>query len=341
MTLFLPTSDSFKSDLSRLEFDYLNGDWNLSNQDKLKFLAWHSSSRGLGNGKIGYSERIREELEGADGLEMTTILGGKVRLEDDQGKIKIFNIDLDDSSSTSISSAEGSSHLISEDLLAENGVVHIVSNLLLPEKDLELNVEKTLLALNASHFVNLIHQAGLQSYINAELKPPTDGDGDEKEPPSYTFFVPKDDAIEDWLTFKEQELGLQAFTSVYPNHRSSSLSSRFKSILKFDPHFASDSDSDFEFGTIPKKGSRELEDLMKYHIAPSQLKKENLSDAMLIGTELRDWRLKQGRQRIKVEVGEKGLDYGYGARKGKGDDQVEIGVGDANVLSEPGESDWW
>lgn len=308
-----------------MERTYLEGNWSISNRDKMKFLGWHSSSRGVnGIGRVGYSTRIRQlldkkESEEDKALEITTILGGKIWLENDSDEgLRIVSSNPTSTSSLtsdfySLSNSAKESRILEQDLLTENGVVHVVSNLILPEKALSLNVEKTLLALNGSRFVDMIYKAGLETYINWEVEDPVDGDEpSEPQPPSktpsFTFFVPQNDAIEDWLKL----------------HQS--------------PDLLSSNQDD-----LPSK-SKELEDLMKYHIAPTQLKREHLRDSMLVGTELRDWKLKMGRQRIRVEVDEKREvdddDFELGDRKKKKDrdGRAEIGFGDANVLAEPGKS---
>jgi len=82
------------------------------------------------------------------------------------------------SEKTTISSAE----LIQPDIYASNGVLHLVSSLLVPPGALQLTPEKYLLALNCTSFVSLLHSVNLTSLIN---------DTDAK----YTILAPKDDVL--------------------------------------------------------------------------------------------------------------------------------------------------
>lgn len=72
--------------------------------------------------------------------------------------------------------------LIQPDIYASNGVLHLVSSLLIPPGALKLTTEKYLLALNCIEFVSLIHSVGLTQLIN---------DADSK----YTILAPRDDVI--------------------------------------------------------------------------------------------------------------------------------------------------
>lgn len=79
---------------------------------------------------------------------------------------------------TMISSAD----LIKPDIYASNGVLHLVSSLLVPPGALQLTPEKYLLALNCTSFVSLLHSVDLTSFIN---------DTDAK----YTILAPRDDVL--------------------------------------------------------------------------------------------------------------------------------------------------
>jgi solute carrier family 25 carnitine/acylcarnitine transporter 20/29 len=69
------------------------------------------------------------------------------------------------------------------DVYASNGVLHTVSDLLLPSGSLQLNAEKYLLALNCSTFVGLLRSANLTSLV-------TDPNAE------YTILAPRDDVLE-------------------------------------------------------------------------------------------------------------------------------------------------
>jgi solute carrier family 25 carnitine/acylcarnitine transporter 20/29 len=63
----------------------------------------------------------------------------------------------------------GESSLIKPDIYASNGVIHLVSSLLLPagHSSLKLTPEKFLLALNCSSFVSMLHSVNLTSFIDS------------------------------------------------------------------------------------------------------------------------------------------------------------------------------
>jgi solute carrier family 25 carnitine/acylcarnitine transporter 20/29 len=72
--------------------------------------------------------------------------------------------------------------LVQPDIYASNGVLHLVSSLLIPPGALKLTTEKYLLGLNCTEFVSLIHSVDLTQLINnTESK--------------YTILAPKDDII--------------------------------------------------------------------------------------------------------------------------------------------------
>lgn len=70
-----------------------------------------------------------------------------------------------------------------KDVYAANGVLHTVSDLLLPPGSLQLNAEKYLLALNCSTFISLIRSVNLTSLV-------TDPNA------KYTILAPRDDVLE-------------------------------------------------------------------------------------------------------------------------------------------------
>lgn len=72
--------------------------------------------------------------------------------------------------------------LVHPDVYASNGVLHLISSLLVPPGALQLTPEKYLLALNCSAFVSLLHSVDLAHLINN-----TDN--------QYTILAPKDDVL--------------------------------------------------------------------------------------------------------------------------------------------------
>ncbi|KAI3626209.1 hypothetical protein CBS9595_001570 [Malassezia furfur] len=175
LTMFLPTPEALQS-LSALEQQYIRGPWPEANQDRLQLFAWHTTSIGLGHGKIGYAQRLRE----AKNATVTTVLGGEFHVRAlDHGAIEA-----------------GGARVVRENLLTENGVVHLVDDLHLPYGDLGLTLEKYLLVLGAVRFVRLFHEAGLAHYLN---RPPHGMPHDDAPQEAMTIVAPSDDALDRWL----------------------------------------------------------------------------------------------------------------------------------------------
>jgi solute carrier family 25 (mitochondrial carnitine/acylcarnitine transporter), member 20/29 len=72
--------------------------------------------------------------------------------------------------------------LVQPDIYASNGVLHLVSSLLIPDGALQLTPEKYLLALNCTSFVSLLHSVNLTSFINSTSS-------------KYTILAPRDDVL--------------------------------------------------------------------------------------------------------------------------------------------------
>jgi solute carrier family 25 carnitine/acylcarnitine transporter 20/29 len=72
--------------------------------------------------------------------------------------------------------------LVQPDIYASNGVLHLVSSLLVPPGALQLTPEKYLLALNCTSFISLIHSVDLAHLINDTETP-------------YTILAPNDDVL--------------------------------------------------------------------------------------------------------------------------------------------------
>ncbi|SPO20825.1 uncharacterized protein UTRI_00302 [Ustilago trichophora] len=268
LTLFLPASEAFEN-LSVLESTYLFSQFDQAALDRLKLLGWHMSGSGLGDRSPVYSASLRA----AGRATLSTTLGGSVSVEadDKDGTIKILD-----------------AKVLQEDILTENGVIHIIDDLILPFGDLDMSIEATLMALNATRFVELIYEAGLEHYINkpAHLQ--------RRDGEAFTFLAPRDDVIDAW----------------YPG----------QPLLQ--PTISTDARLSREYRNGPA-----LEEVVRYHILPGQIRPANLASGMLLNTELRDWKLREGRQKMPVQVD----DSSASDRKGNGD----VAFGDANVLREP------
>lgn len=86
-------------------------------------------------------------------------------------------------------------------ILASNGVVHVIDSLLLPRGSLALTPEKYLLALNATKFVALFRDAGLSDLLRSSKH-------NEANNASYTILAAKDDVLErmsslPWMSLPE------------------------------------------------------------------------------------------------------------------------------------------
>ncbi|CAG7847090.1 SubName: Full=Uncharacterized protein {ECO:0000313/EMBL:CCA69126.1} [Serendipita indica DSM 11827] len=152
LTVFLPEDDGW-DELHPIIRLYLESPF--AHADLKWILGMH-----MADGKLGYSTRF------GDSTKLRTIEGNKLRI----------NVTSD---SILVSGAE----VRQKDIYASNGVLHTVSNLLLPSGSLQLNAEKYLLALNCSTFVGLLRSVNLTSLvtdINAE----------------YTILAPRDDVLE-------------------------------------------------------------------------------------------------------------------------------------------------
>lgn len=264
LTLFLPASEAFDN-LNVLESTYLFGEYPQAALDRLKLLGWHMSGSGLGDRSPVYSADIRA----AGHATLPTALGGSVSVEADgtEGRIKIMG-----------------AQVLQEDILTESGVIHLIDDLILPFGDLDMSIEATLMALNASRFVDLIYEAGLQRYIDkpAHLQ--------RRDQDTFTFLAPRDDVIDAW----------------YPGHAL--------------PQPTTHSLAQYRKGPA-------LEEIVRYHILPGQIRPGDLANGMLLNTELVDWKLREGRQKMPVTVD----DSSASDRKGNGD----VAFSDANVLREP------
>ncbi|WFD36049.1 hypothetical protein MCUN1_002920 [Malassezia cuniculi] len=166
LTLFLPKEGAL-GELSPLEHAYITGPSREAAEDRVKLLAWHASSLGTGDGRVAYAENLRA----ADTV-LTTILGGRVNVSQHGSRIAI-----------------GGASVVSEDILMQNGVLHIVDKLHLPFGDLGLSLAKMLMALNATSFVREMERADLLHYINQ--------DPHESDPEPITLIVPPNDALDD------------------------------------------------------------------------------------------------------------------------------------------------
>ena len=130
LTMFLPVDAAWQS-LQPLEKAYLFSDWPQAIDDWVRIFGWHASNAGLGHDMVGYASLLRA----AQPTRVTSILGGEVNITvSSQGQLQF-----------------GRARIVDEDILTENGVVHLVDGLHLPFGDLGMTMEKCLLAVSYTH----------------------------------------------------------------------------------------------------------------------------------------------------------------------------------------------
>ncbi|KAJ2919313.1 hypothetical protein MD484_g1154, partial [Candolleomyces efflorescens] len=150
ITLFLPVDEAWDA-LDPYERLYLESEF--AADDLRRILNMHAV--------------IEDDVKWSDsfqsGLSVTTLDGTKLKIVPSDSQTKV-----------------GDADLVQPDIYASNGVLHLVSSLLIPPNALQLTPEKYLLALNCTTFVSLLHSVELTSLIN---------DTD----PEYTILAPTDD----------------------------------------------------------------------------------------------------------------------------------------------------
>ncbi|KAG8838615.1 hypothetical protein FRC18_003873 [Serendipita sp. 400] len=152
LTVFLPENKAWNR-LPRVVRLYLESQF--SNADLKWIVGMHAAA-----GKLGYTTRLK------DATKIRTIEGNKLQINATADTITVAG-----------------SELRQRDVYASNGVLHTVSDLLLPPGSLRPDAEKYLLALNCSTFVELLRSSNLTSLV-------TDVDAE------YTILAPRDDVLE-------------------------------------------------------------------------------------------------------------------------------------------------
>ncbi|KAJ7169731.1 hypothetical protein C8R46DRAFT_1162488 [Mycena filopes] len=133
MTLFLPVDKAFES-LHELERLYLESEF--ATADLIRILNGHA----VVEDTVKWSESF-----------------------DPSGKLKTIDGSILDIVVTPEKTTVSTAELLQPDIYASNGVLHLVSSLMV---DLEITPEKYLLALNCSSFVSLIHSVNLTGLVN-------------------------------------------------------------------------------------------------------------------------------------------------------------------------------
>lgn len=169
LTVFLPEDDAW-STLHPVIRLYLESSF--AHADLRWIVGMH-----VADGPLGYTDRFGASTKSmlsyvppsclfAHFWLVRTIEGNKLHIDVKSDSIKV-------------SGAE----MRQRDIYASNGVLHTVSNLLLPPGSLQLNAEKYLLALNCSTFIGLLRSVNLTHLV-------TDPEAE------YTILAPRDDVLE-------------------------------------------------------------------------------------------------------------------------------------------------
>ncbi|TIA74661.1 hypothetical protein E3P92_01095 [Wallemia ichthyophaga] len=133
LTLFLPTNDAFKA-LDDAVYGYLHNQL-YANPDLLSLMSGHI---GRGDG-VGWSTAWDSDKY------FKTDLKTELQVDD-------FEVKLDDDTTSKINTI---------DILASNGVIHLIDSFVTPPRLLLLDSEKALVGLNATRFVDLFRSAHL------------------------------------------------------------------------------------------------------------------------------------------------------------------------------------
>ncbi|BGP23935.1 fasciclin domain containing protein [Rhodotorula toruloides] len=317
LTLFLPTNDAWSA-LTDLEMRYLRSGF--ADNDLSEIFGDAASQSGVGKAKVGYLERlVGEKADGKTQLETIRNTTLEVHGEGDATKATV--------NGTAIERG---------DILAKNGVIHLVPSLLLPSGSLMLTAEKYLIALDATHFVALLRSVNLSHYVQV----PSNEQGtviDTPRPPPLSVNLPQRplSVADEPPKPKKERYTILAVKDDVLAHRvsgNSALSSLDSPISNGRP--------------LPPAGSEALRELLEYHIVSGQWRPSELEDGMLVGTELRTQSLGGERQRIMVGVqGEEdsrgeGWERSNKGKKGKrgdedGAEKELITWGGANVVADP------
>ncbi|EGG03292.1 uncharacterized protein MELLADRAFT_78612 [Melampsora larici-populina 98AG31] len=264
LTIFAPENEAWNS-LDPIELSYLKT--NFSSDDAIKVFQSFSSPAGLPQDQPGYYHQLLQAVRQAnEPVPVTTTQGHQL------------SVDVDPRTETlTVNGTKITGH----DLLTNNGVLHLVPQLFLPDGTVTLSLEKYLLALNCTKLVSLFRSANLSTtYLgNSTVEP-------------YTILAPRDDVFD----------GFDPSLSGAPSDR---------------------------WATLPANDSQDLRDVLKYHVVRGVHPPEELSDGMLLSTEL-DLKRTNGslKQQILVSVS---------ASDGKGTSRSDkkrslIGFGGVNVV---------
>lgn len=264
--------------------------------------------------KSAFDEPERTYLEGPFGAEgVTRAIGPTIMMTKEIGWSTMFggkpkNVTTI-TNSLEITKDKKEGHLIVNgttaevvDIYAANGVIHILPKLILPDGFELLNsAEKVLLSRNATRFVSLMRSANLsERYL---------GVGKDKE---FTIMAPSDDAI-DYLHWYSSRFSKQTDAEALFTQAAPSLATLPSGEIETKPELPPD--------VSP------LAALLQYHIVPGRFKPRDVSDGMLLNTELHLKALNGEAQRLPVAISDR--------HSPKESPSEELRFGGALVLGQP------
>ncbi|OXG33425.1 vacuolar membrane protein [Cryptococcus neoformans Bt120] len=276
LTVFAPSNEAFMEGFDDIEKGYLKGPYG---EEGVGRIVSQTVILGKDGNGVVWSDTLGEKNS-----EFDAISGEHLEI----------------SSSSSFIITVNNTSPSTPDILASNGVIHILPSLILsPSFNLLNSAEKMLLSLNATQFVSLMRSANLsEEYIGKDSKG------------GYTLLAPTDDVLD--VLDKWDGLSTKVARE---------LSNTFSDVSE-KPSFPDPSP---------------LSALLRYHILPQRLLPTDIVDGQLLSTELQTSSLKGARQKLRVEVAEKDGKEGKGkARSGwETVGQGEVRFGGATVLGKP------
>ncbi|KDN41489.1 hypothetical protein RSAG8_07439, partial [Rhizoctonia solani AG-8 WAC10335] len=184
LTLFVPDDKAWDA-LKPMEKLWLDSGY--AERDLMDIFARHATTGEKPHEESGFADDIKvgwSEYWGSESA-YQSLTDSKLQLTTHSDGTTVVN--------------DGTATVLQKDVYASNGVLHTLDSLLVPPGSplFQATAEKWLLALNASVFVGMIREAGLDSYVN--------GTGKHKE---WTILAPADDVLDDILQRRDRSLYL-------------------------------------------------------------------------------------------------------------------------------------
>ncbi|CAE6528829.1 unnamed protein product [Rhizoctonia solani] len=181
LTLFVPDDKAWDA-LKPMEKLWLDSGY--AEQDLMDIFARHATTGEKPHGESGFADDIKvgwSEYWGSDSS-YQSLTDSELQVTTHSNGTTVLN--------------NGIGTVLQKDVYASNGVLHTLDSLLVPSGSplFKATAEKWLLALNASVFVGMLREAGLDSYVNGTGK---------KE---WTILAPADDVLNDILRKRDLNL---------------------------------------------------------------------------------------------------------------------------------------